>query len=284
VNKFMLLIVVFLIVSSFSTLSSEIVFASPENWIEVTRVTGKSDLTTTESFTCDHVKWRIRWEYIGSEYALFNIHTYSQEEKVINSIINGANVEVTLIKIDWALKEEVTEPDDQTHYILEANVWARAQNTGELPAYNVKVNLMFNITIWRDPCCIFPPELTLRERTVNIGTLTPNETERITETFVLEESLHRMRLNQVGRDAKWDVASEKNSSGVSYIHHQEGTFYMNIRTANIESFTIIVEQDLNSIPEFPSWTPFLILLVVVLAVAVVYRRRLHKQNQRREEQ
>jgi len=277
VNKFMLLIVVFLIVSSFSTFSSEIVFASPENWIEVTRVTGKSDLTTTESFTCDHVKWRIRWEYIGSEYALFNIHTYSQEEKVINSIINGANVEVTLIKIDWAWKEEVTEPDDQTHYILEANVWARAQNTGELPAYNVKVNLMFNITIWWDTCYIFPPARTLRERTVDIGTLTPNETEQITETFVLEESMHRMRLDQVGCDTKCDA--KWNSSGVSYIHHQEGTFYMNIRTANIESFTIIVEQDLNSIPEFPSWI-IMPLFIVATLVVMMFKNKLSKKGLR----
>ena len=35
------------------------------------------------------------------------------------------------------------------------------------------------------------------------------------------------------------------------------------------------------IPEFPSWTPLLIMLVTVIVVAVVYRHRLHKQNQRR---
>jgi YVTN family beta-propeller protein len=37
------------------------------------------------------------------------------------------------------------------------------------------------------------------------------------------------------------------------------------------------------IPEFPSMTPLLIMLVAVVAVTVLYRRRLHKQNQRREE-
>ena len=36
------------------------------------------------------------------------------------------------------------------------------------------------------------------------------------------------------------------------------------------------------IPEFPSWTPLLIMLVAVMAVAVICRRSLHKQNQRRE--
>jgi N-acetylneuraminic acid mutarotase len=33
------------------------------------------------------------------------------------------------------------------------------------------------------------------------------------------------------------------------------------------------------IPEFPSWTPMLIMLIAVLAVAVIYRRRLHTKLQ-----
>ena len=36
-----------------------------------------------------------------------------------------------------------------------------------------------------------------------------------------------------------------------------------------------------TIPEFPSWTPLLAVLVVVVAMTVIYRRKLHKQNQRR---
>lgn len=38
------------------------------------------------------------------------------------------------------------------------------------------------------------------------------------------------------------------------------------------------------IAEFPSWTPLLTMLVIVIAVAVIYRRRLRKQVQRRNEQ
>ena len=37
----------------------------------------------------------------------------------------------------------------------------------------------------------------------------------------------------------------------------------------------------DTIPEFPSWTPLLIMLVAVMAVAVIYRRSLHKKNQGR---
>jgi len=38
------------------------------------------------------------------------------------------------------------------------------------------------------------------------------------------------------------------------------------------------------IPEFPSWTPLLIMLFAVLAVAVIYKRNIHKRNQRRRNQ
>ena len=36
------------------------------------------------------------------------------------------------------------------------------------------------------------------------------------------------------------------------------------------------------IPEFPSWTPLLIMLVAVMVVAIIYRRRIRKHNHRRE--
>ena len=38
------------------------------------------------------------------------------------------------------------------------------------------------------------------------------------------------------------------------------------------------------IPEFPSWTPLVVMVVAVVAVAVIYRQRLHTQNERRDNQ
>jgi len=38
------------------------------------------------------------------------------------------------------------------------------------------------------------------------------------------------------------------------------------------------------IPEFPSWTPLLIMLIGVLFVTVIYKQKLHKRNQRRDDQ
>ena len=48
--------------------------------------------------------------------------------------------------------------------------------------------------------------------------------------------------------------------------------------SDIDAWFIKTDPEGN-IPEFPSWTPLLLMLVVVLVVAVIYRRSLHKQNQ-----
>lgn len=46
-----------------------------------------------------------------------------------------------------------------------------------------------------------------------------------------------------------------------------------------DDYPLIAPLDLEVIPEFPSWIPILITIVMILAVAVIYRRRLIKQNQ-----
>ena len=38
----------------------------------------------------------------------------------------------------------------------------------------------------------------------------------------------------------------------------------------------LVKTDEYGIPEFPSWTPFLLVIGIVAVVLVVYKRRLHK--------
>ena len=48
-------------------------------------------------------------------------------------------------------------------------------------------------------------------------------------------------------------------------------------TAAVEQYT-----PADYIPEFPSWTPLLIMLVTVLAVAIVYKRKIQKQGRRKQ--
>ena len=50
------------------------------------------------------------------------------------------------------------------------------------------------------------------------------------------------------------------------------------------NFTIETQIQENLIPEFPSWTPLLIMLVAVVTVTVIFRRRLSTKNQGRIDQ
>jgi hypothetical protein len=141
-----------------------IVFASSSNWVEVIRFTGSgTEHYTTDYFTCEHVEWRIRWEYTPNPalpmFALFNVYTYPQGE--------------------------------DTLYI---------------------------------------------DDIIKTGT------------------------NDI--------------NGTSYIHNNDGTFYSKINIAFTESYTIIIEQDLNSIPEFPSWIVLPLFLCATI-LALIFRKRLH---------
>jgi parallel beta-helix repeat protein len=71
-----------------------------------------------------------------------------------------------------------------------------------------------------------------------------------------------------------------NATEIAYSGIGDTPFHIN--TNNTDRYPLMEPIDLGAIPEFPSWTPLLILLVVVMAVATIYRRSLHKQNQKRK--
>ena len=143
-----------------------------DNWVEVTRFIGSKGFTT-DVFVCDHVEWRIRWDFDPGHWHFVDLYT----------------LQVTTYK------------------------------EGESTKYFNQI---------REP---------------------PNG----------------------------------NLSGVELLN-QSGTFYLDINSGLIDSYTIIIEENIDSIPELPSWTPLLITLIAVVAVAIVYRQRLNKQNQGRLKQ
>lgn len=94
-----------------------------------------------------------------------------------------------------------------------------------------------------------------------------------------EDVIWRGELIREGESVLIDVFEENgmsDTSGVSYIHNQTGRFYLFIRASNIEDFTVIVEEDIDSIPEFPSWIPLLFMLGIVVVALLVYKWKLCK--------
>jgi len=149
--------------------TSGVAFASSGNWVEVTSFSqGRPWFGNTSSFRCDHVEWRIRWEYVIDESML-------------------------------------------TAFLFEI----RLQDTDEI-----------------------------------IGDYSNSGKLNITE-------------------------------GIYNITDYEGEFYLFIGT-NAKSYSIIVEQNLESIPEFALWTPTLVALAVLTVAVTIYKRRLRKiRNKKR---
>jgi hypothetical protein len=70
------------------------------------------------------------------------------------------------------------------------------------------------------------------------------------------------------------------TTGILYIYNHSGSFYMDV-LASIDSYTMIIEQNIDSIPEFPSWTSLLIMLIAIVVLVYIYRNNLKKQSQGR---
>ncbi len=67
------------------------------------------------------------------------------------------------------------------------------------------------------------------------------------------------------------------TTGILDIFNHSGSFYMDVLTGNVESYSMIVEQNLDSIPEFPSWIILPLFLISTLFV-IVFKKRLFYQR------
>lgn len=61
---------------------------------------------------------------------------------------------------------------------------------------------------------------------------------------------------------------------------ENGTFYLEINVFRINEYSIIVEQNIDSIPEFPSWTILVSGLLVIASVSIIYRQKCKQERQK----
>jgi hypothetical protein len=79
-----------------------------------------------------------------------------------------------------------------------------------------------------------------------------------------------------GGDVAFNLIMESgpsNTSGTSYIHNRQGTFYNKIYVTYTQSYTIIIEQDIDSVPEFSSIISLSLSLILASLVVTIYRKR-----------
>ena len=88
--------------------------------------------------------------------------------------------------------------------------------------------------------------------------------------------------------ARWDDGKEgnywSNYHGVDNDGNGIGDTPYQIYQNITDNYPLMEPIEPYVIPEFPSWTPLLIMLVAVIAVIVIFRRSLHKHNQGRRNQ
>lgn len=68
------------------------------------------------------------------------------------------------------------------------------------------------------------------------------------------------------------------TTGILNIYNQSGSFYLVVQIMNVDSCTMIIEQNTESIPEFPSWIILPLFLIVTIAVTV-YKKKLTRSSQ-----
>ena len=76
---------------------------------------------------------------------------------------------------------------------------------------------------------------------------------------------------------KTGVGSFVSVNSGQYTHNQSGRYQITIDVNRINDFEVFVRQDIDSIPEFPSWMLLSIFLILTL-VSIIIRKRLVRLN------
>lgn len=277
---FVLSLILCFFVSAFSV---GVAFSSSENWnwVEVARITGDTyNLYETEPFNISSSVsvWRIVWEY--------EPRTDVPEDRtgITINVYTGVSGDHKLIEIS---RTGIYNGNEQTRYFHEQDVF-RLKISSNTQNFTVRIEKSMGYIPE-------PPSDNWVEVTRFIGSK-----GFTTDVFVCDHVEWRIRWEfdpghwhfadlytlQVTTYKEGESTNyfnqirelpSGNLSGVELLN-QSGTFYLEINSGLIDSYTIIVEENIDSIPEFPSWAPLLIALVAVVAVAVVYRRKLQNRG------
>ena len=263
-----------------SSLLIPFVFGSDENWnwIEVEKITGDIyDLYETEPFNISSSVsvWRIIWEYEPRTDVPEN-----QTGLTIN-VYAGVSNDDRLIIIS---RTGIHNGDEQTRYFHEQGTF-HLEISSNTQNFSVRVEKSMGYTPE-------PPTDNWAEVTRFIGSK-----GYTTNAFVCDyvewrikwefdpghwdfPDLYTLKINtyKIGESTAYNqiiAPPNGNLNGVELLN-QSGTFYMKIDSGLSDSYTIIIEQNIDSIPEFPSWTILPLFLVTALVI-ILYRKILRSK-------
>ena len=86
--------------------------------------------------------------------------------------------------------------------------------------------------------------------------------------------MFHLRVYEVGGElVEFFIATSQTSGTLNY--NRTGSFWLFIDEMYVENYTVIIEQNIDSIPEFSSWTILPLLLATTITV-ILYRKKLHR--------
>jgi len=255
---------------------SGVVFASSENWVEVARFTGGIFDDATESFLCDHVEWRIRWEFdVGhwhfpELYGLtFTIIAQKDPQDYISSYVVNS------------VSSSLLDGRNGTSYIYDDN--------GEFHI-TIHPGILDNYSIIIEQNTDSRSILEISNNWVEIATYT-GVTEGVrNEFFTSDCDEWRIRWSYNPKDASIapqlqfnytidEVDGEfsetlipEDDRGIMYIQ-KAGSFNLTIHSHALR-YSLTVEKNLEFIPEFPSWI-ILPLFLTATVLALLVRKRMN---------
>jgi hypothetical protein len=249
-----------------------------DNWAEVTRFIGTKGFTT-DIFVCEYPEWRIKWEYDPGHtlfpiMAEFQATTYPEGSSTItvdvisgtpDTIQNGTSyvhenpgrfymkISTGIIENYIIIVEQNTEstPKPESNWV---EVVTFTHSVSGLAFLHPTSHFTVDYADWRIRWEVNPGNVSERGTSFHAYVFPETSGKSI-------EEMH------------YTIGTEK-TTGIKNIYNRRGSFYIVVQTTNIADIKLIIEQNIDSIPEFPSWTPLLITIVAVVSVIVIYRRKL----------
>jgi len=255
-----------------------------DNWVEVTRFIGTKGFTT-DVFACDHIEWRIRWEFDPGHWHFADMHTlqvttYKEGESTkyfnqIRELPGGTLRGVELLNQSGTFYLEISSGlIDSYTIIVEENIdsepaFLSSDNWVEVVRFiggtegATTEPFICNHVEWRIRWSISPE---YGRSGVQPGFFSTNVFDNQSNTIV----------SQFGR-----IPTIENDDG-TLSFSENGTFYLEINAFRINEYSIIVEQNIESIPEFPSWT-ILPLFIVATMVLMIVRNKLSRKGMKKND-
>ena len=75
---------------------------------------------------------------------------------------------------------------------------------------------------------------------------------------------------------EWNPTSENGT----WVHNENGAFSLEIWSISIDEYSIIIEQNIDSVPEFPSWAPLVAGFFVITILSIFYRRQFNPRRRK----